>query len=341
MGKVKVVDVTLRDGGYRNNFNFTDEQALVITSSLAEAGINVCEVGYCRGSFAPKVEHGLTSNINAEFIERVRRAGGGRIELAVMVHPKNVGNEDFAMLKEQGVSMIRVCLRREQLTEGLATLSLARDYGFSVSANVTHVTAQTLSAVIDTSVRAEGAGADIICFADSNGHMLPSDVDRLISRLSNRLAVPLGFHAHNNLSMALANAAAAIESGAEYIDTSICGMGKGAGNLHLSMLVAYLERIGTNHGFDLVKVLELSNLTAASIPFNNIPSPLLDIIMGAYNFPFDSTKRMRETVERFQLTSEYRALEIMHQQDQVARVAPRAIANVYGRDTMTAQEIAG
>lgn len=50
---------------------------------------------------------------------------------------------------------------------------------------------------------------------------------------------------------------------------------------------------------------------------------------------------MRETVERFQLTSEYRALEIMHQQDQVARLAPRAIANVYGRDTMTAQEIAG
>lgn len=183
-GESKVVDVTLRDGGYRNNFNFTDEQALVITSSLAEAGINVCEVGYCRGSFAPKVEHGLTSNINADFIERVRQAGAGRIELAVMVHPKNVGNEDFAMLKEQGISMIRVCLRREQLTEGLATLSLARDYGFSVSANVTHVTAQTLSAVIDTSVRAEGAGADIICFADSNGHMLPSDVDRLISRLS-------------------------------------------------------------------------------------------------------------------------------------------------------------
>nr|WP_311138684.1 hypothetical protein [Pseudomonas amygdali] len=82
--------------------------------------------------------------------------------------------------------------------------------------------------------------------------------------------VPLGFHAHNNLSLALANASAAIEAGAEYIDTSICGMG--AGNLHLSMLVAYLERIGVSHGFDLVKVIELSAVTANSIPHNNMPS---------------------------------------------------------------------
>jgi 4-hydroxy 2-oxovalerate aldolase len=341
MGKVKVLDVTLRDGGYRNNFNFTDEQAQVIVSSLAESGVDVCEVGYCRGSFAPKEEHGLTSNVSAGFIEKVRHAGGGRIELAVMVHPKNVGEHDFAMLKEQGVSMIRICLRREQLAEGLATVSLARDYGFSVSANVTHVTSQSLSAVIDTSVRAESAGADIICYADSNGHMLPGDVSQLISRLSNRLAVPLGFHAHNNLSMALANAAAAIEAGAEYIDTSICGMGKGAGNLHLSMWVAYLERVGMRHGYDLVKILELSSLTAESVELNNIPSPLLDILMGAYNLPFDSTKRMQETRERFQLASEYRALEIMHQQDQFARLAPRGIPSVYASGAKAAQGVVG
>ncbi|SDX56503.1 4-hydroxy 2-oxovalerate aldolase [Pseudomonas syringae] len=325
MANVKILDVTLRDGGYRNNFDFTEDQARVITTGLADAGVDLCEIGYCKGSFSPRNEHGLTSNVDALFIEKIAQAAAGRIELAVMVHPRNITVDDFAMLKEQGISMIRVCLRRDQLDEGLATLSLARDHGFSVSANVTHVTSQTPGSVLDTAVRAEGAGADIICCADSNGHMLPTEVHRLFSRLASRLMVPLGFHAHNNLSLALANASAAIEAGAEYIDTSICGMGKGAGNLHLSMLVAYLERVGISHGYDLVNIIELSEATARSIPQNNMPSPLMDIILGTYNFPFDVSQRMRETIERFQLTSEYRAIEVMHQQDQVARLAPRAL----------------
>ncbi|MCK9750156.1 HMG-CoA lyase-like protein [Pseudomonas syringae pv. aceris] len=325
MAHVKILDVTLRDGGYRNNFNFTEDQAQIVVAGLASAGVDLCEIGYCKGSFAPKGEHGLTSDVGAGFIEKIAQAANGRIELAVMVHPRNITTDDFAMLREQGVSMIRVCLRRDQLNEGLVTLSLARDHGFSVSANVTHVTSQTPGSVLDTAVRAEGAGADIVCCADSNGHMLPADVDRLFSRLSSRLLVPLGFHAHNNMSLALANAVAAIEAGAEYIDTSICGMGKGAGNLHLSMLVAYLERTGVSHGYDLVKVMELSEATARAVPHNNMPSPLMDIILGTYNFPYDSSQRVRDTLERFQLTSEYRAIEVMHQQDKVARLAPRAV----------------
>lgn len=137
MADIKILDVTLRDGGYRNNFNFTEDQARAIISGLADAGVDLCEIGYCKGSFAPKGEHGLTSDVGARFIENIAQAAAGRIELAVMVHPKNIKVDDFVMLKEQGVSMIRVCLRHDQLDEGLATLSLARDHGFSVSANVT------------------------------------------------------------------------------------------------------------------------------------------------------------------------------------------------------------
>lgn len=340
MANVKVLDVTLRDGGYRNNFDFTDDQARVITTGLADAGVDLCEIGYCKGSFSPQAGHGLTSDVGARYIQTIREASRGRIELAVMVHPRNVSPDDFAMLREQGVSMIRVCLRREQLDDGLTTVSLARDHGFSVSANVTHVTSQTPGAVIDTAVRAEGAGADIICCADSNGHMLPTDVHRLFSRLSSRLVVPLGFHAHNNLSLALANAAAAVEAGAEYIDTSVCGMGKGAGNLHLSMLVAYLERVGVSHGYDLVKVIELSETIASLVPQSNMPSPFMDIVLGTYNFPFDVRPRIQETLERFQLTSEYRALEVMHQQDQIARLAPRAtLPPVFNKPSRSVLEV--
>ncbi|UXS01902.1 aldolase catalytic domain-containing protein [Agrobacterium tumefaciens] len=327
MNSVKILDVTLRDGGYRNNFNFTKDYACKAISRLADIGVQYCEIGYCNGSFVRKPEHGLTSSVSVDYLRAVSTSSGQNLSLAVMVHPRNVGPSDFEMLHEEGVSMIRVCLKREQLNEGLATIRLAKSLGFLVSANVTHITAQTVSAVIDTSLQAEGAGADLVCFADSNGNMIPTDVERLIGRVFNRVIVPIGFHAHNNLSLALANAIAAMEAGAEYIDTSICGMGKGAGNLHLAMLIAYLDRAGIKHQYDLVKAIELSLLTSQQVPDSDISAPLLDIMMGAYNFSYDVGKRLQETLSNFQLASEFHALQVMHQQDQVARLAPRAVGS--------------
>lgn len=325
MSKIQLLDVTLRDGGYRNNFGFTQDYAVGLVETLVDAGIRYCEVGYCNGSFVRNAEHGMTSLVTAQYLDALKAVAGDRLDLAVMVHPRNVTQADFEMLREHGVSLIRVCLRRDQLAEGMETLQVAQRLGFVVSANVTHITTQTMSAVIDTSVRAEAAGADIVCFADSNGNMIPHDVEKLISRVSNRVMVPLGFHAHNNLSLALANSAAAIEAGAEFIDASVCGMGKGAGNLHLSMIIAYMERVGLKHSYDLVRILELSRHTSANVQHSDLPTPLMDIILGAYNFPFDVSKRLVETLERFQSSSEFEAIQIMHEQDQVARFAPRAV----------------
>lgn len=325
MNSVKILDVTLRDGGYRNNFNFTKYYVGEAVSRLADIGVQYCEIGYCNGTFFRKPEHGLTSLVNADYLQTISRSLEKNPNLVVMVHPKNVGPPDFAMLHDQGVSMIRICLKQEQLDEGLATIKLAKSWGFQVSANITHVTTQTLSAVISLSLKAEGAGADIICFADSNGNMIPKDVIRLISQVANRVIVPLGFHAHNHLSLALANAIAAIESGAEYIDTSICGMGKGAGNLHLAILIAYLDLAGIKHQYNLLKAIELSSLTSQQVPDSDIAVPLKDIMMGAYNFSYDIGARLQETLVNFQLPSEFHAIEMLHQQDQSARWVPRAV----------------
>lgn len=340
MNSVKILDVTLRDGGYRNNFNFTEEFACHAVSQLAAAGIPYCEIGYCNGSFIRKPEHGLTSAVNVSYLRALKAAAGTQLALAVMVHPKNVNQQDLEMLLEHGISMLRICLRRDQLQAGLHTIALAKSLGFFVSANVTHVTMQTLSDVTDTALQAEAAGADLICFADSNGTMIPVDVERLISRVSNRVLVPLGFHAHNNLSLALANATSAIEAGAEYIDTSICGMGKGAGNLHLSILIAYFERIGARHHYDLVKVMELSEQTSARVTNSHIATPLLDIMLGAYNFSYDVSARIKETLSTYPLPTEFHALQVMYQQDQATFHRPLTINSVNKSATFntTAQE---
>ncbi|MBV6754314.1 nucleoid-structuring protein H-NS [Pseudomonas chlororaphis] len=323
MSQVKIIDVTLRDGGYRNNFAFTTDYAVNAVGHLVDVGVNHAEIGYCNGSFVRKKEHGLSSSVSPLYIDSLRRAAHGQLGLCVMVHPRNVSDVDFEMLAEQGIGMIRVCLRNEQLESGLETLKLAKSFNFQVSANITHITTQTPGIITEMALRSEGAGADIICFADSNGNMIPDDVERLISRISRRVHAPLGFHAHNNLSLALSNAVAAIDAGAEYIDTSICGMGKGAGNLHLGMFIAYLERIGSGQDYDLVKALQLSEYTAQSVPLSSLPAPLMDVMLGAYNLPFDVQQRLEDTMSRLQISSTFQALRAMHEQDLFQRHALR------------------
>ncbi|AZE13779.1 4-hydroxy-2-oxovalerate aldolase [Pseudomonas chlororaphis subsp. aureofaciens] len=325
MNNVKIIDVTLRDGGYRNNFEFTTDYAANAVGHLVDVGVGHAEIGYCNGSFIRKKEHGLSSSVSPEYIESLRRAACGQLGLCVMVHPRNVTGEDFEMLAEHGVGMIRVCLRAEQLEQGVATIELAKSFNFQASANITHITTQTPGTVTDMALRAEGAGADVIYFADSNGNMIPDDVERLVSRISRRVHVPLGFHAHNNLSLALSNSIAAVEAGAEYIDTSICGMGKGAGNLHLGMFIAYLERVGSANGYDLVKALQLSEYTAQSVPLSSLPTPLMDVMLGAYNLPFDVQQRLEDTMSRLQISSTFQALRAMHEQDLIQRHAVRPL----------------
>lgn len=315
MNQIKIIDVTLRDGGYRNNFNFTVDYAQSAISQMIDAGIPYCEIGYRNGPFAPKDEHGLTSAVDARYLDALHAAARGQIDLCVMVHPHNVDASDFELLRENGVSMIRVCLRRDRLEDGLATVRLAKAHGFQVSANITHVTTLGPGEISDMSLRAENAGADLLVFADSNGNMIPADVDRLITRVSSRVLIPLGFHAHNNLSLALSNSIAAMDAGAEYIDASICGMGKGAGNLHLGVFVAYLHRAGIRNGYDLANALHLSQRTADSVPSSSLPLALTDIMMGTYNMPFDVQQRLEEVIRLHNPTSTFHALQILHEQD--------------------------
>lgn len=315
MNQIKIIDVTLRDGGYRNNFNFTVDYAQSAISQMIEAGIPYCEIGYRNGPFAPKLEHGLTSAVDGRYLEALQAAAQGRIALCVMVHPHNVDASDFQLLREHGVSMIRVCLRRDRLEDGLATIRLAKAHGFQVSANITHVTTLGPGDISDMSLRAENAGADVLVFADSNGNMIPADVDRLITRISSRVLIPLGFHAHNNLSLALSNAIAAMDAGAEYIDASVCGMGKGAGNLHLGVFVAYLHRAGIRNGYDLASTLHLSQHTADTVPTSSLPLSLTDLMMGTYNMPFDVQQRLEEVIRLHNPTSTFHALQILHELD--------------------------
>ena len=111
----------------------------------------------------------------------------------------------------------------------------------------------------------ESYGADIVYMTDSAGYLLPEQVTERISRLRQELQCEIGFHGHNNLSMAMANSVAAIEAGATRIDGSVRCFGAGAGNTQTEALVAVCERMGIKTGIDLYKIEDLAEEIVAPL----------------------------------------------------------------------------
>lgn len=114
-----------------------------------------------------------------------------------------------------------------------------------------------------------GYGAQAVCFFDSAGHFLPRDVTARVAAVTAAVDVPVAFHGHNNLGMAVANSVAAVEAGARMIDACARGLGAGAGNTQLEVLVAVLERLGHPTGIDLRLMADAADLAERTL----MPAP--------------------------------------------------------------------
>ena len=133
----------------------------------------------------------------------------------------------------------------------------------------------------------ESYGAEAIVIMDSAGAYFPSDVTERITTLVDGLSIPVGFHGHNNLGMAVINSVSAVNAGATIIDGTIRGFGAGAGNTQLEVLVAVFDRLGFETGIDLYKILDAADIaekefnpTAASISPLSIVSGLAGVFSG-------------------------------------------------------------
>lgn len=295
---VQLLDVTLRDGGYCNDFQFDSQAARQIVQSLYKARLDYIEIGYRKGPEKGAKGLGTTAVTDRAYMLSLREAAP-EAKLVVMLHPHNIEERDLAELQEIGISMVRVCIRADRVEQGLATVRAAKQFGLLVSANfvrVTYLHPRTIAAYMQ---QAEAAGADLVYFADSNGNMVPEQVRQFTQLFKIAVDVPVGFHAHNNLTLGLGNTLAAIDAGIDIVDASLRGMGRGAGNLSTEVYVSYLERMGVVHPYDLVEVLQ----AAEYLEGNGMRQPQVletrDLLFGMANFSGDFTKPvMQEAVDQ-------------------------------------------
>ncbi|WP_094090406.1 beta/alpha barrel domain-containing protein [Legionella clemsonensis] len=269
MKTIEILDVSLRDGGHRTNFHFSDQELQHILTALDKSGIEYIEIGYrngLAGLASPVGRAGLCERDYLYFCQSLIK----HAKIAVMIHPQNILESDLLELKKCGVTLIRVCVLKDKLIDALSFFKKVKNLSLKLSINFTnmsHYQPAELDGLIKQIIQFE---PDMIYFADSNGSITPEKISMIYQKYTQQYAIPFGFHAHDNLGLAQANALAAIHSGATFIDASLAGMGKGIGNLKTEFFAAYLQATKTKT-YNLAELLTASNYVRHALGIGHEP----------------------------------------------------------------------
>ncbi|MEV7560650.1 hypothetical protein [Streptomyces sp. NPDC089795] len=287
------IDVTLRDGGYRNGFNFPLSYALQHAKLSVEAGFDWIEIAYRKGSLLPAPDLGLTGRGDDDYIAAMAREVGPE-RIAMILHPKNIADDDLPAMYAAGARLVRIILPAKGYEAGLARIRQAKELGFTVGVNFARISQWTGRDVVEVATAATDAGAEFVYLADSNGSLSPVDTTDLTTLTKSVTGRPVGLHAHNNLGLALANAISAVAAGATWMDSSIQGMGKGPGNLIAEQWLAHLDRTDAEAAgrLHLGPALELADLLLRTIPEGAPSLPLPDLVLGRYDLSVEHRKNL-------------------------------------------------
>lgn len=255
--KINIVDTTMRDGSHAVSHIFTREQVRKIAKGLDEAGVSIIEISHGDGLAGSSINYGFSETSELELIEEA--AGVVKhAKLGALLLPGIGTVEDLKRAHDRGVQAVRIATHVTEADVAIQHIQAAKDMGMFVAGFLMMVHMASPEKILEQARIFEECGVDYVNLADSAGHLLPHEVRSRVGLLTEKLSVPVGFHAHNNLGLAIANSLAAIEEGAIYIDGTCRGLGAGAGNCQVEALCAVLRRMNLDSGMDLDKILAVA-----------------------------------------------------------------------------------
>lgn len=260
MKKILISDATLRDGNHAVSHQISLEQIAAYCKAADAAGVHIVEVGHGNGLGASSLQLGESPVSDVEMLTTAKQHLKKAL-LGIHVIPGYATIErDLKPALKAGVDVVRVAAHCSEADITARHIQYAREQGKTVFGvlMMSHMVSKEVLA--EEALKMESYGAEGIVFMDSSGHYLPDDVKERIETLLSKLNIPVGFHAHNNLGMAIANSITAVEAGAYMLDACSRGFGAGAGNAQLEVLVAVLGRLGYDSGVDLYKILDAADL---------------------------------------------------------------------------------
>ena len=251
----RLTDSTLRDGSHAIRHRFTTEQVRDVVASLDAAGVPVIEVSHGDGLGGSSFNYGFSGTSEMDLLE-VAVAARSTAKIAILMLPGIGIREDLRRARSIGADVARIATHCTEADISEQHLRLAKELGMETVGFLMMSHMITPDELLEQARKMASYGADCIYVVDSAGAMTIDDARARVAALKGNLDVQVGIHAHNNLSLAVANSFAALEEGADQIDGCTTGLGAGAGNCPTEILVAAMQRAGIETGIDPLAVMD-------------------------------------------------------------------------------------
>jgi len=256
--KIRIIDSTLRDGMHAVSHQFSPDDMTEIFQNLDKAGVDTIEISHGDGLGGSSYQYGFAAFSDEEYLKAASQVLK-KAKLAVLLLPGIGTMEDLEMAASYGAKVVRVATHVTEADVGEQHIKLAKELGMEAIGFLMMAHMADVKTIVEQAKLFASYGSDIIYVTDSAGALTPKEVAERIKAVKEETGLTIGHHAHNNLGLAIANSLAAIEAGADVVDATCKGLGAGAGNTQLEVLVAVLEKLGYETGIDLYKIMDVAD----------------------------------------------------------------------------------
>ena len=281
--QIKVLDCTVRDGGLINQWQFSDEFVRKVFIALTQAGVDYMEIGYKSSEkYFSRTDNGAWKFCCEDDLKRIVGGVDTTMKLSAMADIGRIDHHDIPQKSESALDMIRVACYAKEVDKAIDLAHHCMDKGFETTINLMAVSKVLEKELDEALVDLSKSNVPVIYLVDSFGAMYSEQVQFFAKKYMDALpGKELGIHTHNNQQLAFSNTIDGIIAGINRLDATIYGMGRGAGNCPLELLLSFLK----NPKFDIRPVIEI---------IQDIFIPMKAKVEWGYHIPYMITGILNE-----------------------------------------------
>ncbi|HZY77597.1 MAG TPA: 4-hydroxy-2-oxovalerate aldolase [Jatrophihabitantaceae bacterium] len=255
--KFRLTDSTLRDGSHAVAHQYTEQQVIDIVAGLDRAGVPVIEVSHGDGLGGSSFNYGFSGTDEMTLIKRAVETAK-QAKIACLLLPGIGVADDLKAINDAGVQVARIATHCTEADIAEQHIGMAKELGMEAVGFLMMAHMTSPEELLRQALIMQESGADLVYCVDSAGALTTETVRQRIETLVGGLDVPVGLHAHENLSLSVANSLTALDHGALHIDACTGGAGAGAGNCPTEVFVAVCDRMGLETGVDTMAMVDVA-----------------------------------------------------------------------------------